>query len=104
VVEELLRKGWSDFVASPSEEELATVRRRAAAQAAAEWSGISGRACRCAAVAAGAVSWRSAADMEMTALSVPLAAVDAVFEGFTKFEDLPNTGAGLLPIVEIEDR
>jgi hypothetical protein len=104
VVEELLRKGWSNFVASPSEEELAEVRRRAAAKAAAEWSGISGRACRCAAVAAGAVRWRSAADMEMTALSVPLAAVDAVFEGFTEFEDLPNTGAGLLPIVEIEDR
>jgi hypothetical protein len=104
VVEELLRESWSNFVRSPSEEELAEVRRRAAAKTAAEWSGISGRACRCAAVAAGAVGWRSAADLEMTALSVPLPAVDTVLEGFTDFEDLPNTGAGLLPIVEIEDR
>jgi hypothetical protein len=104
VVEAGLREGWANFVRSPSEEELAEGRRRAAAAISAEWSGISGRACRCAAVATGAVGWRSAADLEMTTLSVQLDAVDAVLESFTSFEDLPNTGAGVLPIVEIEDR
>ena len=79
-------------------------RRQQAATAAAEWSGISGRACRCAAVASGAVGWRSAAELEMTTLSVPLDAVDTVLESFADFEILPNTGAGVLPIVEIEDR
>ncbi|MGD9253011.1 MAG: hypothetical protein PVG92_03655 [Holophagae bacterium] len=104
VVEEGLREGWSTFVRLTSEEELAEVRRRAAAKTAAEWSGVSGRACRCAAVASGAVGWRSAADLEMATLSVPLDAVDVVLAGFADFDNLPNTGAGALPIVDIEDR
>jgi hypothetical protein len=104
VVEGSLREGWSTFVRSTSDQELAEVRRRTAARIAAEWSGISGRACRCAAVASGAVAWRTAADLEMATLSVPLDAVDAVLEGFADFENLPNTGAGLLPIVDIEER
>jgi hypothetical protein len=104
LVEGSLRESWSTLVRSSSEEELAGVRRRAAATAAAEWSGISGRACRCAAVASGAVGWRSAAELEMTTLSVPLDAVDTALESFADFEILANTGAGVLPIVEIEDR
>jgi hypothetical protein len=40
----------------------------------------------------------------MATLSVPLDAVDVVLAGFADFDNLPNTGAGALPIVDIEDR
>ena len=103
-VESTLREGWASFTGPTTEEEFADVRRRVAAANAAVWSGATGRACRCAAVASGAVGWRTAADLEMTILSVPSEVVNATLESVTDFEGLSNTGAGVLPIVELEDR
>ena len=104
VVETMLREKWASLTGPSNEEELAEVRRRVAATNAAVWSGATGRACRCAAVASGAVGWRTAADLEMTILTVPLEIVDSTLGEFADFAGLPNTGAGVLPIVDLEDR
>ena len=104
VVESMLREGWASFSGPTTEEELADVRRRVSAANAAVWSGATGRACRCAAVASGAVGWRTATDLEMTILSVSPEVVNATLGSVTDFEGLLNTGAGVMPIVELEDR
>ncbi len=104
VVENDLREGWAGLTGPSTEDELAAVRRRVAAASAAEWSGATGRACRCAAVASGAAGWRTAADLEMSILSVTREVVDATIAGFADFEVLPNTGAGVLPIVTLDER
>jgi hypothetical protein len=102
-VEQSVGQGWADFTGATDEEELAEARRRVAASVAGVWSGATGRACRCAAVASGAVEWRSASDFEMTLLSVPVAEVDAALAMVGDFENHQNTGAGVLPIVELDD-
>jgi uncharacterized membrane protein len=103
-VEASLREGWAGFTGTVSEDELAELRRRVAAAYAGRWGGTTGRACRCAAVAAGAVAWRSTADIEMAILTVPLEAIDAALRGVAKWESLQNTGAGVLPIIEFDER
>jgi len=97
-------KGWSEFTRAVTEEELAEARRRAAAAQAGAWSGATGRACRCAAVASGAVEWRTATDLEMTILSVPVEVVNLTLQSVANWEVLQNTGAGVLPIVEFGER
>lgn len=97
-------KGWSDFTQPVTEEELAEARRRAAAVQAGAWSGATGRACRCAAVASGAVVWRTPTDLEMAILSVPLEVVNSTLQSVADWESLQNTGAGVLPIVEFGER
>jgi hypothetical protein len=104
VVESTLREEWASFTGPTTEVELASVRRRVSAANAAVWSGATGRACRCAAVASGAVGWRPAADLEMTILSVPSEVVNTTLESVRDFDGLSNTGAGVLPIIELEDR
>jgi hypothetical protein len=99
-VETGVRKSWADFTSPATEKELAEVRRRVAAASAGMWSGATGQACRCAAVAAGAVEWRTSTDLEMAILSVPLEVVDAALQSVAAWESLENTGAGVLPIVE----
>jgi hypothetical protein len=100
-VEAGVREAWADFVAPPTEEELSAVRRRMAATAVGMWSGTTGRSRRCAAVASGAVSWRSAEDLEMSILTVPLEVVVASLRGVADWKALQNTGAGVLPIVDL---
>jgi hypothetical protein len=102
-VEDGVAEGWADFTGAAGEEELAEVRRRVAASVAGVWSGATGRACRCAAVASGAVEWRSPTDFEMTLLSIPLADVDGALAMVGEFDNLQNTGAGVLPIVDMDD-
>ena len=97
-------KGWSEFTRPVTEEELAEARRRAAAAQAGAWSGATGRACRCAAVASGAVEWRTAMDLEMAILSVPVEIVNLTLQSVANWEVLQNTGAGVLPIVEFGER
>jgi hypothetical protein len=99
-VEAGVRKGWAEFTGPATEDELAGVRRRVAATHAGMWSGATGQACRCAAIAAGAVEWRTSTDLEMAILSVPLEVVDAALQSISAWESLQNTGAGVLPIVE----
>ena len=103
-VEARLKEGWKAFTSPATEEELLEIRRRVAAGTASEWSGATGQARRCAAVAAGAVRWRPSAELEMSALSVPLEMVNAVLNGFSPFENQHNTGAGVLPIVGLDNR
>jgi hypothetical protein len=86
------------------EEELIGARRRTAAETAARWSGATGRARRCAAVAAGAARWRPASEMEMSILSVTAETANLVLSGLARLEDLPTTAAGVLPIAEPDKR
>jgi len=99
-VEASAAEGWSEFTRAATEEELAKARRRVAASHAGAWSGATGRACRCAAVASGAVAWRTSADLEMAILSVPIEVANATLQSVADWESLQNTGAGVLPIVE----
>jgi len=103
-VEARLKEGWGAFTSPVTEEELVPIRRRVAADTAATWSGATGQARRCAAVAAGAVRWRPSAELEMSALSVSVEMVNAILTGFSAWENQHNTGAGILPIVEIQNR
>ncbi len=101
-VEKMLEEGWGALSSPVTEEELSSVRRLVAARSSAQWSGALGRARRSAAVAAGAAWWRSASELEMGILSVPLEIVNLTLGEFSTWEDLKNTGAGILPIVEFE--
>jgi uncharacterized membrane protein len=103
-VETSVREDWARFTGPATEEELADVRRRVVAASAGTWSGATGRACRCAAVASGAVAWRSTADIEMEILTVPREVVDATLRGVAEWESLQNTGAGMLPIIKFDER
>ncbi|MEJ2580146.1 MAG: hypothetical protein P8127_00675 [Acidobacteriota bacterium] len=103
-LEAALRDIWPRMTASATEDELNPVQRRAAATSSAAWSGTTGRACRCAAVASGAARWRPASDLELTILSMSPEEINAVLESVSVWEQLPNTGAGVLPIVELNDR
>jgi hypothetical protein len=104
VVEMSVGKGWSDFIRPATEEELAEARRLAAAAQAGAWSGATGSACRCAAVASGAVGWRTSTDLEMAILSMPLEVVNSTLLSVADWEGLQNTGAGVLPIAEYGER
>ena len=97
-------EGWPDFTRPVTEEELAEARRQAAATHAGAWSGATGLACRCAAVASGAVVWRTSTDLEMAILSMPIEVANATLQSVADWESLQNTGAGVLPIVEFGER
>jgi len=103
-VETSAGEGWSDFTRPVTEEELAEARRRVAATHAGAWSGATGRACRCAAVASGAVVWRTSTDLEMAILSVSIEVANGTLQSVADWENLQNTGAGVLPIVEFGER
>ena len=83
------------------EEELASIKRRVAASASAEMSGVSGHARRCAATATGAARWHQPAEFELEILTVDPGIVNAVLEAFGDFSALQNTAAGSLPISEL---
>lgn len=101
-LEQMLEKGWQALTGPVTEEELTAVRRLVAARSAARWSGALGRARRSAAVAAGAVWWRSVSELEMGILSVPMDIVNLTLSDFPAWGDLKSTGAGILPIIEVE--
>ena len=101
-LESQLVRGWPALTAPVVEEELIGVRREVAAFSSAAWSGATGRARRCAAVAAGAVQWRATSDLEMSILAVPAESVNSALAGVADWESLHNTGAGALPIVELD--
>jgi hypothetical protein len=103
-LEAQLSEVWDEFTATVAEDDLVDGRRRVASVSAAAWSGITGRARRCSAVAAGAARWRAASELEMATLSVSADELNAIIREFSDWENLPNTGAGVLPIVEIGDR
>ena len=102
-LEAAIEKGWKVLTAPVNEEELAQARRRQAAAAAARWSGATGRARRCAAVAAGAARWQPASELEMSILSVSEELVNEVLSSLD-WDGLQITAAGVLPIGELEIR
>jgi len=103
-IEERVASGWRELVGDVSEAELAPVRRRVAAAASAEMSGVAGHARRVAAVVAGASRWRQPAELELEILTVPEELVSALLEGFADGDDRVTTAAGVLPIDGLEQR
>ena len=103
-LESRLSEVWEEFTAPATEDDLVEGRRRVASASAAAWSGITGRARRCSAVAAGAARWRVASELEMATLSVSADEVNSMISGFSEWENLPNSGAGVYPIVDIGAR
>ena len=101
-LETQLMQGWPALTAPVVEQELDGIRREVAAHSAAAWSGATGRARRCAAVATGGVQWRPASDLEMSIVAVSVETVNSTLAGFTDWKSLHNTGAGALPIVELD--
>ncbi len=99
-----LDDSWKSLIRPATDDELGGVRRLVAARSAAEWSGSTGRARRGAAVAAGVVPWRTASELEMATLSVSSEIVNNILQYLGDWRALDNTGAGLLPIVEIEKK
>jgi hypothetical protein len=101
-VESLLLEAWEGITEPVEEIEIADIRRRLAAEVASRTSGPVGQARRCAAVAAGSVGWRLPSDLERELLTT---APDVITEALTavdSFDRLENTGAGMLPIPEVE--
>jgi hypothetical protein len=103
-VEAMVRRIWPTLTAGVDDDELAPIRRRAAADASAAMSGVAGHARHAAAAAAGAVAWRQPAELELEILSLEAVAVTATLEGFAAFDELETTAAGELPIDRLGDR
>ena len=97
-IEKTVGKGWPALTAAATDAELAAVRRRVAAAASAEMSGVAGHARRCAATAAGASRWHQPAEFELEILTVSSDLISEVLGGFESFGGLETTAAGVLPI------
>lgn len=102
VLEKSLQKQWKTLTAPVNDGELSSAKRRVAASAAKRWSGATGRAARCAAVATGAVWWRPPAEMEMSILTVSAETVNLMLSGLVEWDTLEVVAAGVLPIVEVD--
>jgi hypothetical protein len=101
-LEKSLEEVWSSLTAAVADDELSAARRRVAAAVTARWSGATGRARRCAAVAAGAARWQQASELEMNILSVTPEIINQVLKGVGPWDELSTTAAGVLPIVELD--
>ena len=75
-VEDDLRDAWKALFSPASEHELEELRKKVAERVVTVAGGVLGRARVCAAIAAGADSWRTPSDREMAALTVDLVAVN----------------------------
>jgi len=102
-LENTLRDGWQDISAPAEEIELAKIRRGLASRIAVLGSGVLGNARRCAAVAAGEIIWRLQSELEMEALTLTPEMVEDVLAGIKDWPALEVTGAGVLPIIELEN-
>jgi len=103
-VERTVVQKWSSLISGTGEEELAPIKRRVAAAASAEMSGVAGHARHCAATAAGASRWHQPAEFELEILTVDAELLNLILESFSDFETLETTGAGTLPITELQGR
>ena len=103
-VERAVVQKWSSLISGVGEEELEPVKRRVAAAASAEMSGVAGHARHCAATAAGASRWHQPAEFELEILTVDAEMINLILERFSDFETLETTGAGVLPITELQGR
>jgi len=103
-VERAVVQKWSSLISDTGEEELAPVKRRVAAAASAEMSGVAGHARLCAATAAGASRWRQPAEFELEVLTVDAEMINLILTSFSDFSTLETTGAGVLPITDLQGR
>ncbi len=103
-VESMLVEKWPKLTAATDENELAPIKGRVAATAAAEMSGVAGHARRSAAVAAGAARWHQPAEFELEILTVGPEIVNGALLSFAEFATLETTGAGALPITDLQGR
>ena len=97
---EILLAFLGDFRPAWAEE----LRRRVAAATSAEMSGVAGHARRCAATAAGALAWHQPAEFELEILTQSPEGVSRLLAGFGDWASLETTGAGTLPITDLEPR
>jgi hypothetical protein len=95
---------WSTLISGTGEDELGPVKRRVAAAASAEMSGVAGHARHCAATAAGASRWHQPAEFELEILTVDAEMLNLILDNFSDFATLETTGAGVLPITELKGR
>jgi len=93
-LEEALEKRWKKLFAPATEQELEGLRRKVAARVVTVAGGVLGRARVCAAIAAGADSWRTPSDREMAALTVDLVAVNFDLELLAETTDAQWTASG----------
>jgi hypothetical protein len=103
-IEDRVREQWPELTRPVSEEELGPVKRRVAAATSAEMSGAAGHARRCAATAAGDLAWHQPAEFELEILTQSPEGVSEVLTGFGDWAGLETTGAGVLPITDLERR
>jgi len=101
-VERMVIQQWPSLTSAIDEDELNPVKRRVAALASAEMSGVAGHARRCAAAAAGASRWHQPAEFELEILTVGPEISNAILQGFTDWTTLEVTGAGTLPISDLK--
>jgi hypothetical protein len=100
-LEDRITERWASLLAPTDEDELAPLRRRAAAEELARFSGATGSARRCAALAAGARRWQPATEIEMAILGVDPTRVDAFLDPSRELEAVETVGAGVLPIPDV---
>ncbi len=101
-IEKKVGEGWVSLTSAIGEEDLAPIKRRVAASASAEISGVAGHARRCAATAAGAARWQQPAEFELEILTVGHEIVNVVLQGFSDLATLQTTGAGTMPISDLK--
>jgi len=101
-VETTVHDAWRKITAPVNEAELAEIRRGLASRVAVLGSGVLGSAHRCAAVAAGEIAWRLPSELEMEVLTLEPAMVEEVRSGIQDWDALQITGAGVLPISDVQ--
>ena len=93
-LEDDLRSAWKELFAPATESELERLRRVVAARVVTTAGGVLGRARVCAAIAAGADSWRTPSDREMAALTVDLMAVNVDLDILAETTEAQWTASG----------
>ncbi len=93
-----VREVWQTITGPVTDGEIADLRRRLAADVAAETSGPVGHARRLAAVAAGAATWRLPSDLGLAVLTLPAEAVTELLAAVGPWQDQLSAGAGVLPL------
>ncbi len=97
-LERRLAKVWPQLIRPVKEADIGGVRRLVAQSWSAATSGASGQARRAAAVAAGAVRWRTPADLELEILTLQAEPLSAELAALGPYERLASCGAGVLPV------
>jgi len=93
-LEDALRESWAELFGPTTEEDLTPIRRKVATRVVSASGGVLGRARVCAAIAAGADSWRTPRDREMAALTVDVVEVNLDLERLVDMPEAEWTASG----------